>query len=122
MPLYAGLVTAVGALGMVGAALLPQSASGRTGALLGVAAAAASGLLALPLKRRALGVSVQAALKVIGAVFAVRAVLVVAGLLFVRQRGVGPIPFVVGFFGVYFVVQWIEVSYVLAEQKRRHGA
>jgi hypothetical protein len=122
LPFYAGIVAAVGIAGVLGAVLLPQSSAGRLGALLGVAAAASSGLVALPLKRRALRHSIQSALKLIGVVFAVRAILVAAGLVFVSGRGAGPIPFTVGFFGPYFVLQWVEISYLMAEQKRRQGA
>jgi hypothetical protein len=32
------------------------------------------------------------------------------------------VPFTVGFFTVYLALQWIEISYVMAEAKRRgHG-
>ena len=82
-------------------------------------AAAFSGAVALPLKKRAMAKSVQEALKVLGIVFAVRVVLAAGGLFFVMHRGALPVPFVMGFFGVYFPLQWIEISYILSENKRR---
>jgi len=57
----------------------------------------------------------------LGVVFGLRLVLVMAGLAYVRVKGLSVIPFVAGFFGSYFVLQWVEISYVLAEQNRRSG-
>jgi hypothetical protein len=57
----------------------------------------------------------------LGVVFGLRLVLVAAGLAYVRVKGGSVVPFVAGFFGCYFVLQWVEISYVLAEQKRRGG-
>ena len=48
-----------------------------------------------------------------------RMVLVAAGLVFVARAQWGAVAFTLGFFGVYFPLQWIEVGYVLAETKRR---
>ncbi len=115
---YLGMTAAVGVAGLVLAYLLPGENAGRLAAMVGVAAAVVSGAVALFLKRRAVKVSVTAALKVMGVVFGVRLLMVAVGLLWVIRSGVPPIPFVIGFFGVYFVQQWIEISYVLAEQQR----
>jgi hypothetical protein len=46
---------------------------------------------------------------------------VLTGLLMVRAMGAGPVPYTMGFFGAYFALQWIEVSFVLAEHKRQDG-
>ena len=54
-------------------------------------------------------------------VFALRAVTVAAGLYAIVSRGLGPWGFVVGFFGVYFVLQWVEISYVNAASKSAAG-
>jgi len=54
---------------------------------------------------------------VVGVVFGLRAVAVAVGLLVVVQRGMSAVAFVAGFFGVYFALQWIEVSYVTAASK-----
>lgn len=119
LPLYGALVVLVGLLGIVGAYFLPRSPEGRFGAFIGVGAAAISGAVALPLKQWALAKSVKAALQAMGVVFGLRLALVAGGLFFVLSRGAGPVAFTVGFFGIYFVLQWIEISFVLAEQKRR---
>ncbi len=118
LPFYASLMAGAGVLGVLGSWLYPNP-NDRLGVLLGVGAAVVSGVVGLVFKRRALAVSMQAVMKVLGAVFAVRAVLVVAGLLLSMKRGIAPIAFTVGFFAEYFVLQWIELSYVLAEQRRR---
>jgi hypothetical protein len=117
--LYASLVTLIGSLGVLVAYYLPKDQLIRWGGFIGVSAAVFSGAVALPLKQRAVAKSLKAAMGVLGVVFGVRLVLLAAGLLFVRFRGYSPVAFVVGFFGVYFALQWVEISYVLAEHKRR---
>lgn len=119
LPFYTGLLAAVGVVGLGMAYLLGRGASQRVGALIGVAGAVVSGAAALPLKRRALAKSVKLALGVVVAVFLGRLLLVLVGLLYVRSAGLSPMAFVMGFFGAYFALQWIEVSFVLAEMKRR---
>jgi len=119
LPRYAAMVVAVGVLGLSVAALVPKV--DRMGTFLGVAEATASGAAALTLKRWAMQRSVKAALGMLGVVFGVRLVLAVAGLAYVKVKGEAVLPFVAGFFGAYFVLQWVEISYVLAEQKRRGG-
>ena len=42
-------------------------------------------------------------------------------LLWAVRRGAGAVPFVAGFFAAYFVVQWIEVSYVMAASRDAAG-
>lgn len=113
------MVLGVGALGLCGAFLLPRSPQGRLAAFVGVAEAVSSGLVALGLKKRALARSVKGALAVVGQVFLLRMVLVAAGLVYVARAQLGAVAFTLGFFGVYFPLQWIEVGYVLAETKRR---
>jgi hypothetical protein len=118
---HAGLAAGVMAVGLVLAAWLPRTAEGRQSALVGVALAAVSGVVALWLKRRAVQKDLKAALKVVGVVFGLRAVSVVVGLLVVVQRGLEAVAFVAGFFGLYFVLQWIEVSYVMAASRDGAG-
>lgn len=113
---YAGLVTAAG---LVAAAALPSGPDNRLGALVGVGIAGVTSLFALWLKQRAVKKSLGAALGAVGIVFAVRMVLVAAGLFWVMGRGAGLVAFVAGFFGAYFALQWIEIAYVMAESKRR---
>ncbi len=119
---HAGLATGVMAVGLVLAAWLPREVEGRQSTLVGVGLAAVSGVVALWLKRRALRQKdLKAALKVVGVVFGLRAVAVVVGLLVVVQRGLSAVGFVAGFFGVYFALQWIEVSYVMAASRDATG-
>jgi hypothetical protein len=119
---FAAMAVGVGVLGLGAAYVLPGDPQGRLAAFIGVAGAVFSGVLALTLKRRALARSVQGALAVVGVVFGIRMVLVVVGLLYVVRADLGTMAFTLGFFGVYFPLQWIEVGYVLAETKRRgHG-
>jgi len=116
---HAAMVVGVAVLGWLGAYLLPSGQEARWLAFLGVAAAAFSGAAALTLKRWALSKSLQAAFAVMGLVFGMRLILAVAGLAYAKGKNVSPMPFVTGFFATYFVVQWVEISYVLAESKRR---
>ena len=117
--MYVALAAGVAGVGLAAAALLPGSAEGRQGALVGAGAAALSGAVALPLKRRAVAKSMKAALTAMGAVFGARVLLVALGLVWVLDRGGGAMAFAAGFFGVYLVLQWVEISYVVAERNRR---
>ncbi|HZI10429.1 MAG TPA: hypothetical protein VE153_08525 [Myxococcus sp.] len=119
--LHAVLAAAVMAAGVVAAALVPGVPEDRVSASWGVGLAAATGVVALILKRRAVKQDLKAALKVVGVVFGLRALSVVVGLLGVVNRGLAAVPFVAGFFGVYFALQWIEVSYVMAASKGAAG-
>ncbi|MCY1040441.1 hypothetical protein OV208_03830 [Corallococcus sp. bb12-1] len=119
---HAGLAATVMGVGAVVAAVLPKVAEDRVAALLGVGLSAVVGVLALFLKRRALAqADLKAALKVVGVVFALRGVAVGLGLAWVVSRNLSAIAFVGGFFGVYFALQWIEVSYVMAASKDPAG-
>lgn len=118
---HAGWAAGAAVVGLVLAAVLPRQPENRLAALVGVGLAALTGALALVLKRRAVQVELSAALRVVGVVFGVRALAVVAGLWWVATRGLGRLAFVVGFFGVYFVLQWIEVSFVMAAAKDAVG-
>ncbi|WP_239470919.1 hypothetical protein [Archangium violaceum] len=108
-------------VGLALAAFLPREAEARQSAVIGVTLAAVTGVVSLVLKRRAVRKDLNAALKVVGVVFGLRAVGVVVGLLWVVQRGLGAVAFVAGFFGTYFVLQWIEVSYVMAASRDAAG-
>ncbi|RKH62311.1 hypothetical protein D7X96_29940 [Corallococcus interemptor] len=119
---HAGLAAAVMGVGAAVAAALPKVTEDRVSALLGVGIATVTGVLALVLKRRAVSqADLKAALKVVGVVFALRGVGVGLGLAWVVSRGLSAIAFVGGFFGVYFALQWIEVSYVMAASKDTAG-
>ncbi len=118
---HAGLAAGVAVAGLVVAAFLPKAPESRQSAFIGVALAAVTGAVALVLKRRAVRKDLNAALKAVGVVFGLRAVGVVLGLLWVVQTGLGPVAFVAGFFGTYFALQWIEVSYVMAASQDAAG-
>ncbi len=118
---HAGLAAGVAVAGLVAAAFLPKAPESRQSAFIGVALAAVTGAVALVLKRRAVRKDLNAALKAVGVVFGLRAVGVVLGLLWVVQTGLGPVAFVAGFFGTYFALQWIEVSYVMAASQDAAG-
>ncbi|PTL84536.1 hypothetical protein [Vitiosangium sp. GDMCC 1.1324] len=118
---HAGLAAGVTGVALALAAFLPREAESRQAAFIGVGLAAVTGVVALLLKRRAVSRDLNAALKVVGVVFGMRAVAVVVGLLWVVQRGLGSVAFVAGFFGTYFVLQWIEVSYVMAASRDAAG-
>ena len=119
LPLYLGLAMVAGAVGFGVAAWAPESAQARKAALVGVAEMVASGLVGLWLKRWALAFSMGRALGVVGVIFMLRLMLVSVGLVLVVRAGWSGTAFAVGFFGEYFVLQWIEVTYVVAESKRR---
>jgi hypothetical protein len=118
-PKYVGMVVGVGTAGLAGAYFLPGTPEGRLSAFVGVAGSVFAGAVALTLKRRALEKGIKWALQMLAVAFGVRVVLVGVGLVYVMARGVGAVPFTVGFFTVYLVLQWIEITYVLAETKRR---
>jgi len=90
----------------------------RSGALLGVALSAASGGLALMLKRRALlRNGLTAALGALALMFAVRAVLLGVGLWVVVKGEGTELALVAGFFAVYFVQQTLELTWVVQASK-----
>lgn len=115
------LAAGVAVVGLALAAGLPKSEAHRWSALWGAGLAGVTAVVSLPLKRRAVQKSLKAALKAVGLVFGLRAVAVAAGLYAMVSRGLGPFGFVVGFFGVYFVLQLVEISYVNAASRIAAG-
>jgi hypothetical protein len=118
---HALVAAGVAVVGLALAAGLPQSPEHRWPALWGTGLAAVTAVVSLPLKRWAVRKSLRAALKAVGLVFGLRVVAVGAGLYAMVSRGLGPWGFVVGFFGVYFVLQWVEISYVNAAARIAAG-
>ncbi len=118
---HSGLAAGVAVVGLALAAFLPKAPEARQSAFIGVVLAAATGVVALVLKRQAVRKDLKAAMKAVGVVFGLRAVGVVVGLLWAVQTGLSPVAFVAGFFGTYFVLQWIEVSYVMAASRDAAG-
>lgn len=113
------MVVATGGVGLLGAYLVPRSAEARLSAFLGVAGSVLAGVIALTLKKKALERGLSWALGMLGVAFGVRAVMVAAGLFYVVRSNLGPMAFTASFFAVYLVLQWVEISYVLTESKRR---
>lgn len=116
---HLGLVAVAGVAGVLGAYFLSRAPGDRLGALVGVGGSVLAGALAMVLKRRAVARGLNWALGMMGATFGLRMVLVAAGLVYVMRAGLGAMAFTLGFFGVYLVLQWNEITYVLAEAKRR---
>jgi hypothetical protein len=116
---HAGAAAGVAVGGLAAAYVLAQPGAQRQAALLGVGLAAASSAVALLLKRRAMGsADLKSAMKVVGLVFGLRAVLVVVGLAISLKAGGSAVAFVLGFFGAYFALQCIELSYVVSATRK----
>lgn len=109
-----GLVSAAAVTAVV--AFTPVGAKSWAGQL-GVWMAVVSGVGSLLLKRMAQ--STKAAIAVVGLVFGARMILVVAGSLWAARAWNETMVFIVAFFGTYFPLQWVEISFLLAEAKRR---
>lgn len=114
-------IVIVAVLGGLGAWLLPSTQAGRFGAVLGVGLVTASSVVSVVIKRWELSRSFKAALVGAGVVFFLRIVLAVGGIVLVHALPGALLAFVVGFFISYLVLQWIEISDVLSEEKRRRG-
>jgi len=111
-------IAATGLVGLLASALFTRAPVDQRSASFGVGAATASGLLSLLLKRWALRHSLKAALAVVGTMFGIRLILVALGIAFLTFRRANSLPFVMGFFAVYFVLQWLEISYVSGAAKQ----
>jgi hypothetical protein len=116
---HAGAAAGVVVGAVAAAVVFAQPGAQRTAALVGVGLAGLSSAVALLLKRRAMvGADLKSAMKVVGTVFGLRAVLVVVGLTFVLKGGGSVVAFVLGFFGAYFALQCIELSYVVSATRK----
>ena len=112
---HAGGAAGVVAVALVACVLLAPEGAAQNSALLGVGLAGLSSAVALGLKRRVVrSVDLGSAMKVVGVVFGLRAVLVAVGLVLALRQGGSAVAFVLGFFGAYFALQCIELSYVVA--------
>lgn len=119
---YAAVVAACGLLGWGAAVSFAKLPAERDGALVGVALMVGTAFLSLWLKRRAVERNLTAALGAVVAVFSVRLVVLVAAVLLGQRAGLSMLAMVVGFFGEYFVLQVVEIRYVLAVHGRRSPA
>lgn len=113
-------LTVAGA-GVALALWLPEALEARRAALVGVLLAAGTGTVGLVLKRRAVRRDLASAFKVVGLVFGMRALGVGVGLVAVVRQGWSAVGFVAGFFATYFVLQVIEMSYVMAASRNAAG-
>lgn len=115
---------AVLGVAVVGAALtawLPRTEAARFAAGLGLGLAVGSSVVALVLKRWGFAKSLQATLAAVGAVFMLRLVLVVVGLVVVRGHGGALAAYVVAFFAAYLFLQWVEIVDALVVNRRGRG-
>ncbi len=120
---YAAVSAAVACVAALVVALVPAGESARSAAWLGVGLATASGAIALLLKRRAMASdgldSLTTGMKTLGLVMSMRAGMLMTGLVWLAPRHeAAALGFVAGFFGVYLGQQWLEISYLLTEQRR----
>lgn len=118
---YAGWAAVASAVAVGLAVWLPGELGLGRGAVFGALLAVGTGAVGLWLKRRALRRDMVAALKVVAQVFGMRAAGVVVGLVWVVRHEWDVVAFVAGFFGTYFVLQWIELSYVMAASRNAAG-
>jgi hypothetical protein len=93
----------------------PYGSPARRAAMTGVWMSAGAGALSIVLFRRAR--SIKQALLVLVLLFGVRIVLVALGATWAIRSG-GVMPFVFGFFGTYFPLQWVEIHSLIAENRR----
>jgi len=118
-PLALHVVLSLAVVGVAWAAcrwLWPEGGPARQAALMGVWMSAGTGALSLALFRRAR--TVNQALLVFVVLFAVRIVLVAIGATWAIRGSGGVMPFVYGFFGTYFPLQWVEIHYLIADSRR----
>jgi hypothetical protein len=101
---------------------LPLDEPTRSTTLLGVALSGASGGIALVVKRRSLARNgLTAVLGALTFMFFVRGALLALGLTFVVRGDGVELAFVAGFFAVYFIQQTLELTWVVAESKKKTG-
>lgn len=111
-----GLAAMVVVGGVLLAAMWPASQAVRAAAVAGVVSCAATGVLSLLFKTWAR--SLNSALLVVVMLFGLRAMVATAGAFLFGRMSSGALPFVWGFFGTYFPLQWVEVSYLLKVNRR----
>lgn len=115
---YAVAFLGVVAVAVTTVALWPDAGPlARRMALVGVALCAGSGVVSLWLKAQAR--TVNAALMALVMVFGFRAAMVVLGALLTSRVWGEAMPFVYGFFGTYFPLQWVEISFLVSQSKRQ---
>ena len=116
---YAAVVAACGLLGWAAASFLTRDAADKTAALVGVAVMIPTAFLSLWLKRHAVEKGLQLALAAAVAIFFVRMIALTIAILLGMRAGLPAMAMVFGFFGEYFVLQVVEIRFVLAVHGRR---
>jgi hypothetical protein len=97
----------------------PEGGPARKAAVDAVLLCAGSGAVSFAIQRRTR--TVKQALLVLVVMFGVRICIVVLGVTAAIRGGGGAMPFVYGFFGTYFPLQWLEIWHLLAENQRGRG-
>lgn len=119
---YALLSAAVATAAVAIATALPLTEDQRSAALLGIGLSAASGGLALVLKRRGLLKNgLKAVMTALTVMFFVRSLLLGLGLWVVVRAGGFELAFVFGFFSVYLLQQTLELLWVVVASKELKG-
>ncbi|MGA9526076.1 MAG: hypothetical protein WBV82_31750 [Myxococcaceae bacterium] len=101
------------------AALWPAPPGVRLTAVAGVVASAVTGFISLALKSRAR--TVNEGLLALVVMFGMRAMVAGVGVTLAMRGSGGAIPFVAGFFGSYFPLQWVEIRYLVVALKGERG-
>lgn len=116
---YLQALAAISGLAAAASYLLAPPGPQRAGAFSGVASCALLGILALYLKRWAVERSLKSSLAIVGILFGLRLIALAVGVGLSRALGIGAIPFAVAFLSVYFVMQWIEITYLASAPSQR---
>lgn len=112
---YGGVGAAIVAVALVALALWPAEGAQKLAALVGLVLSVGSSALSVAFKGMAR--TLNGALLVVVLTFGFRAVLATLGALWAIRWGGGVIPFVLGFFGTFLPLQWVEIGFLLAQAK-----
>lgn len=112
---YGGIFVGIVVVALLALALWPAESAAKVAAGVGLVLSVGSSALSLALKGMVR--TVNAALLVVVMVFGFRAVLATLGALWAVRWGGGAIPFVLGFFGTFLPLQWVEIGFLLAHAK-----
>ncbi len=107
---YGAAFAGISVAALLLAALWPAEGAARWAAVVGVVLCVVSGALSLGLKGWVR--SLNGALMVVVLVFGLRAALVMVGGLWASRWGGGVVPFVLGFFGTFLPLQWVEIGFL----------
>ncbi|MFN0061852.1 MAG: hypothetical protein ACKVPX_04965 [Myxococcaceae bacterium] len=108
--------SATGLLAFVGIALLVIGPSARW-AQVGALTSTVVGFGSLFIKRVALRKSLGYGLGAVGVTLLLRLLVWGVGAGALRARGIGPIPFTLGYLAIFGVLLWVELGYLAAEAR-----